>query len=93
MTNDFYFKVSQALNTTDYDYLDIVADILDRVDDLADDDQIIDAVNDSLIYYKDMWTVLQHFFNPQEANWNLAVEMLLDDLYAAAETLRKEQQQ
>lgn len=91
MTNENYTKMRVALNTNDYDYLDVVEDIIDRVDDLNDYDQIIDALNDSLIYYSDQWIVLQHFFNPQDANWNEAMKLLMNDLFTTADALRKEQ--
>ena len=91
MTNEDFTKVRIALDTDDYDYLKVIEDIIDRIDDLNDEEWVYSAINDSLIYYKDQWTVLQHFFVPQDANWNLAVELLIDDLYVAVETLRKEQ--
>lgn len=85
----------ETLNTTDYDYLDIIEEVIDRIDDIKDDedyDGINQAIDDSLIYYNQQWTILKHFFNPQDVNFGEAMEYFTEDVYTTLNALRKEQQ-
>ena len=63
------------------EFLDIVADLLDRVDDFSDEDEINDAVDSGLIYTDDQWVVYRHYCDmgdPVDTMW----EGLLGDMYA-----------
>ena len=83
--------------STDFEFLDVVADILERAVDNyegSDDDDldnaVFEAIDEGLIYYSDQWKVLEHYMNPQEANWDEAVEMLNGDIYTLASEIIEE---
>jgi len=73
---DEYFNYS--LN---FDFLDIIADILDRIEDFNDDDSIYYAIDEALIYTCDQWTVLEEYCTPMDASWDVAYTNLCDDIY------------
>ena len=69
---------------------DIASGILDRAsdDDREDVDaseKVIDALNDSLIYYADQWEVMKAYQNPTEANLQNALEEFINDLLLVIE--------
>ena len=69
---------------------DIAGEILDRAgdDDREDTDaseKVIDALNDSLIYYDDQWEVMKAYQNPEEANFQNALDEFLNDLLSVIE--------
>ena len=69
---------------------DIASEILDRAneDDREDADaneKVIDALNDSLIYYDDQWEVMKAYQNPEEANFQNALDEFLNDLLSVIE--------
>ena len=66
---------------SDFEFLDIIANILGRVDDFEDDDDIYQAIDDELIYTYDQWKVLEHYCTPQDANWDVAFESLMGDVF------------
>lgn len=71
----------------DFDFLEIVQDVVDRVtEDVKDgsdlDDVIFDEIDSVLIYYSDQWTIMKHYQNPSEADLDAAIEELYDDVYA-----------
>lgn len=66
----------------DFEFLDIVADLIDRVDfDGEDvDEEIYSAIDEGLIYNADQWKVMQHYQTASEANLDSAIEELTQDL-------------
>lgn len=66
----------------DFEFLDIVADLIDRVDfDGEDvDEEIYSAIDEGLIYDADQWKVMQHYQTASEANLDSAIEELTQDL-------------
>jgi len=66
---------------SDFEFLDVVASILGRVDNFEDDDDIYTAIDDELIYTYDQWKVLEHYCSPQDANWEVAFESLMGDVF------------
>lgn len=66
------------------DFLGVVENILGRIDDFTDDDEIMSAVDDALIYDDDQWDVMKHYQRPSEANFDEAIEYLIDDIYSIA---------
>lgn len=48
---------------------------------------IMDAVNDGLIYTSDQWEVMKAYQNPQNANFDEAVEEFMNDLNDCVEVL------
>lgn len=68
----------------DVDFFEIVANILGRIDDFNDEDDVRYAVDEELIYYVDQWKVMQYYQNPSEANFNEAYMLLEEDIMALA---------
>lgn len=67
---------------------DIASEILDRASDDREDtasEKVIDALNDSLIYYDDQWEVMKAYQNPTEANFQNALDEFLNDLLSVIE--------
>ena len=69
--------------TMDFDFLDIVADILLRIDDF-EDVNIWDEIDSALIYTDDQWRVLWHYVDSPEdldsESWSNALETFGADL-------------
>ena len=76
---------------SDFEFLDVVASILGRVDDFEDDEDIYQAIDDELIYYYDQWRVLEHYCTPQDANWEVAFESLVSDVFSICSQINGEQ--
>lgn len=72
---------------SDFEFLDVVANILGRVDNFEDDEDIYQAIDDELIYTYDQWTVLEHYCTPQDANWEVAWESLSGDIFGVCATI------
>ena len=64
----------------------IVIDVVESMNN-GDYEDLTDCINDtldnSLIYYKDQWDVLQDFCTPQDANWDYAMDELYSLIYSA----------
>ena len=73
----------------DGDFVDVVEDIIDRVDDPRSTDDITQAIDDGLIYTSDQWTVLEHYCTPQTANWEDAIDEFINDIYHIVDALNK----
>lgn len=57
---------------------------IDRLEEIDLDDPteaIMQAVDDSLIYYEDQWEVLQWACDPINANWETAIDILYNTVY------------
>lgn len=84
LTNSPYKALigEQFDHTFDFDFLDVVADLLDRIDFDAEniDEEIYSAIDEGLIYYADQWKVIQFYQTPEQANFNEAIEDLTGDL-------------
>ncbi len=78
--------------SVDFEFLDIVAIILDRIDFEGDlEDEIDVAIDDSLIYIEDQWTVAKFYApSPADLDWD---EVLLNglsvDIHVIAEEIIK----
>ena len=68
----------------DFEFLDLVADTLERVGDFSNEEQVFEAAYDATIYYKDQWTILQHYCTPEKANWEKAFNEFADDIACLA---------
>ena len=76
----------EVFENASWDMLHLVEDILDRIDweELENDpyDQVAQAVDDSLIYYDDQWTVAKYYScGPADLDWQNAIYTLLDDIH------------
>lgn len=69
--------------TMNFDFLDIVADVLLRVDDFDNEDQW-DTVDSTLIYADDQWEVLEHYFDSpadlSDGSWDDAFAQFVGDI-------------
>ncbi len=79
---DYYRGVPVSDN-----FLGTVEGILGRIDDYNDEEDIMGAIDDELIYDDDQWEVMKHYQRPSEANFNEAIEYLIDDIFAIASKL------
>ena len=69
--------------TGDFEFLDIVADVISRVDDFGDDDDIWQAIDDALIYIADQWTIAQFYASsPADLVWDDVFDSFQGDIYA-----------
>ena len=70
--------------TPDFEFLDIVAEVLDRIDDYSNEDEIYEAVDSTLIYYAQQWEVFEHYCwsSIADANWEEAYNEFVDDIYS-----------
>ena len=74
----------------DFEFLELVSEVIDRIDDYGDIDDISDSIDSSLVYYSDQWKILQHYCNPQDANWDTAIEYFIDDINAICDEIKEE---
>lgn len=58
----------------------IVENIIDRIEDYDDYDDILQSLDDELIYFDDQWEILKYYCNPQNADWDYAIELFINDL-------------
>lgn len=72
--------------TFDFEFLDVVADTLGRIEDLelldADNmyDEVLDAADAALTYNKDRWTVVKYYFSdPADL---IGVDDVYEDFYS-----------
>lgn len=73
----------------DFEFLEVVSDIIDRVDNFEDDEDIYDALDNGLIYSSDQWKVLEHYCTPTDASWEVAYGAFLDDIFSICATIAK----
>ena len=68
--------------------------IIDRAEGYAEESQgdaydlIVDALNDELIYTVDQWEVMKAYQSPENANFNEALDELINDLNECVEVLK-----
>ena len=63
-------EVVDYLNNEEYDDLDTA---------------ITEEIDRKLIYYDDQWEMMRAYQTPQDANYNMALEMLVEELYSIIE--------
>lgn len=68
----------------------LIENILDRIDNPNDDEDIFQAIDDELIYYDDQWLVLKEYCTPVEANWDYAIEEFIHTVFSVVSQLQKE---
>lgn len=79
-------------HTFDFEFLDIVAHTLDRIDfegneELSAEDIDV-AINDALIYNEDQWTVAKFYVSsPADLDWDEVLNDLSNDIHELAEKI------
>lgn len=81
LTKELRFEIWRAFGY-DNKFCDIIYDIVERME-TTNDEEMYQAIDDSLIYYNSQWTVIEHYFNPsdKEMNWANAMDYLINDIY------------
>lgn len=59
--------------------------IFERMEELTEE-ELQQAMDDELIYYKDQWEIIQYYQNPREANFDEAMNNFYDDLLDVLQT-------
>ena len=57
-----------------------IAEIIIERMEAPTEEELQQAIDDSLIYYDDQWEIMKHYQNPEEANFNEAIEEFYEDL-------------
>lgn len=65
----------------DWEYICVLEDAIKRIEDYDDDEDIHQALDDALIYYKDQWVIMMHHQSPKNANLYDAFEDTIEDIY------------
>lgn len=71
----------------DWDFLDIIANILERVEEGSSYEQLYNAIDEEMCYTQDQWTVMMFYQTPQEASLENAFDSLYGDVCALARKL------
>lgn len=75
----------------EYDFLDIVARILNRIDDFSNEEDVYNSIDDELIYIQDQWEVLMFYCaSPADANWDNAYSYFVSDIMALADKIAQQ---
>lgn len=88
ITKDTVLEACQNLNMWGLD--DLMADLLEceEIDKNSDASEIArDCIDNNLIYDDDIWSIMQEYQNPQNANYNEAIESFENDLTTIIEHL------
>ena len=77
----------------DFKFLDVVANVLDRVDDFSNEEDIYQAMDSELIYDEDLWTILKFYSSSaREVNYEKAMNDFSSDIFALAQEILKEKE-
>lgn len=60
------------------DFIGIVENIISRIENYNDYDDMQYAIDSETNYYEDQWTILKEFCNPDEADLNYAMSQLIE---------------
>ena len=74
-------------HTFNFEFLDIVANVIDRIDDYRSEEDAYEAIDAELIYSDDQWTVMQFYQTPEQANFNDAMDSFTSDILAICELI------
>ena len=78
----------------DFDFLEIVSDVLDRIDfENVDeiDDEVQNAVDSALTYIADQWTIAQHYASgPDSLDWDEVVSEFESDIRSIVDEIKGE---
>lgn len=78
----------------DFDFLEIVSDVLDRIDfENVDeiDDEVQNAVDSALTYIADQWTIAQHYASgPDSLDWDEVVSEFESDISSIVDEIKGE---
>ena len=87
-----YETILSHFETFDPDFLSAAENVVNRIDDFSDEEEIFQAIDDGLIYTRDQWAVIEYYCTPQDADFDKAMEAFTDDILAIAHKLAQEQE-
>lgn len=78
----------------DFEFLDVVAETLARIDFEFEGDDLYDEINraveDSLIYFTSQWIIAQFYVSsPADLDWDDVLDEFSNDIYKLAEKIAK----
>ena len=74
--------------TGDFEFLDIVADIISRIDDFGDEEDIWRAIDNALIYIEDQWTIAKFYASsPKDCDWDTIISDFDNDIYSICDKI------
>ena len=76
ITKDLQFLLWDKFNSKVFEIAEL---IFERMEAPTEED-LQQAIDDSLIYYDDQWEIMKQYQNPQEANFSEAIELFYNDL-------------
>lgn len=80
----------------DFDFLEIVSDVLERIDfENVDeiDDEVQNAVDSALTYIADQWTIAQHYASgPDSLDWDEVVSEFESDIRSIVDEIKGEKE-
>jgi len=78
----------------EWDFLDIVANVLERVDFEKDEDELYEdiysSIDEEMIYTQDQWTIIEYYCMPQDASFDNAFSDFQDDICALVRKIKGE---
>ena len=72
------------------EFVNVVAGLLDLVEDFSDDEGICDMLNDHIIWADQEWAILRHYCNPHEADYYGAECQFYDDFVTICGVINRE---
>lgn len=87
--NIIYDEKEWFIDNRSFDYLYLIQDILDRIDDFNNDEDINYAIDNTLIYYYQEWIIAKEFYNsPRDFNYEEALEWFFEDIQYAIKQIK-----
>lgn len=84
------FKDILAHSNLSWDIEQLIKEVLERIDNPYNDDEIWEAIDSSIIYYDDQWKILKEYCSPQEANWDYAINEFIGAVFSIVAQLEWE---
>lgn len=70
-------------------FIDIVMDTIERIDDYSDYDEINQCIDDSLIFTWKQWEIMKHYQSPEKADFYTAIDEFASDIQSICNILSK----
>lgn len=78
---DLFYELTRQYNLS-WETQYLIENILNRIDNPNDDEDIWQSIDDSIIYYKDQWTIIKEYCSPTEANWEYAIQEFTNMIFS-----------
>lgn len=78
--------------TGNFDFLDIVSNIINRIEDFSNDEDIWNAIDLELIYTFQEWEIAMYYCSsPRDCDWQNVIESLYSDIYSICNKIMEEE--